>query len=88
MSEYMLHKKGTVYALLLSIIKRLSIDKLQVFNARIISNNQYKYLLLKLILKKTKKSIVDWLQKIFNILRQNLTLIVNLTNFDPFSAED
>ena len=84
----MLHKKRTVCALLLSIIKRLSIDKLQVFNARIISNNQYKYLLLKLILKKIKKSIVDCLQKIFNILRQNLTLIVNLTNFDPFSAED
>ena len=69
-------------------MERLCVDKLQVFNTRNISNNQYKYLLLKLILKKTKKSIVDWLQKIFNILRQNLTLIVNLTNFDPFSAED
>jgi len=40
-------------------------------------------MLLKLFFIFLKITIVDWLQKIFNILRQKLSFFENLINFDP-----
>ena len=40
-------------------------------------------MLLNLFFNLFKITVVDCLQKIFNILRQNLSFIGNLTNFDP-----